>query len=113
MKDIVELRASDVSWSPQVFVIELYCQFWCRDFGGGLPRIVFTVILFPLDEILESSPVPMTVEYLLYFPLRFSVNDYGQWVVLRSPSYDWVFWGQSKLHYVEHWMELLHPVWQF
>jgi len=113
MKDIVELRVSDVSQSPQVFAIELCCQFWCGDFGGGLPRIVFVAIPFPLNEILESSPVPTTVEYLLYFPLCFSVNDYGRWVVFRSPSCDQVFWGQSKLHYVEYWMELLYPVWQF
>ena len=66
-----------------------------------------------LDEILESSPVPMTVEYLLYFPLHFSVDDYGRWVVFRSLSCDRVFQGRSKLHYVEHWIELLHPVWQF
>ena len=78
MKDIVELHASDVSWSPQVFVMELRCEFWCGDFRGRLPRIVFVAIPFPLDEILESSPVPMTVEYLLYFPLCFSVDDYGQ-----------------------------------
>jgi len=113
MKDIVELCTSDVSRSPWVFVIELCCQFWCRDFRGRLPRIVFVTIPFPLDKILESSPVPMTVEYLLYFLLCFSVDDYGQWVVFCSLSCDQVFWGWSKLHYIEHWMELLHPVWQF
>ena len=113
MKDIVELRTLDVSRSPQVFAMELCCQFWCRDFRGRLPRIVFAAIPFPLDEILESSLVPTTVEYLLYFPLCFSINDYGQWVVFCSPSCDWVFWGRSKLHYVKHWMELLYPVWQF
>ena len=113
MKDIVELHTSDVSRSPRVFAIELHCQFWCEDFGGRLPRIVFVAIPFPLDEILESSLVPMTVEYLLYFLLHFSVDDYGWWVVFRSPSCDRVFQGQSKPHYVEHWMELLHPVWQF
>ena len=58
--------------------MELCCQFWCRDFGDGLPRIVFVAIPFPLDEILESSPVPMTVKYLLYFLLYFSIDDYGQ-----------------------------------
>jgi len=93
--------------------MELRCEFWCRDFRGGLPGIVFVVIPFSLDEILESSPVPMTVGYLLYFPLHFSVDDYGWWVVFRSPSCDRVFWGRSKLHYVEHWMKLLYPVWQF
>jgi len=77
MKDIVKLCALDVSQSPQVFVMELHYQFWCGDFRGGFLRIVFVAILFPLDEVLESSPVPITVEYLLYFPLCFSVDDYG------------------------------------
>jgi len=81
MKDVVKLCVLDVSQSPRVFVIELRCQFWCGDFGGRFPRIVFVAILFPLDEILESSPVLTTVGYLLYFPLCFSVDDYGQWVV--------------------------------
>ena len=81
IKNVVELCVPDVSQSPRVFAMELHCQFWSRDFGGGLPGIVFTAISFPLDKVLEFSPVPMTVEYLFYFLLRFSVDDYGQWVV--------------------------------
>ena len=90
MKNVVELCVLDVSRSPRVFAMELHCQFWSRDFGGRLPGIVFMAISFPLDEVLEFSPVPMTVEYLLYFPLCFSVNDYGWWVVCRFPSCNWV-----------------------
>jgi len=112
MKNVVELHASDVSRSSGVFAMELHCEFWCRDFGSGLPGIVFAAVSLPLNEVLESFPVPMTVEYFLYFPLRFSVNDYGQWVVLHRASCNRVVRGRSKLHYVEHWMELLHPVWQ-
>ena len=112
MKNVVELYMSDVSQSPRVFAIELHYQFWSRDFGGGLPGIVFAAISFPLDEVLESSLVPMTVEDLFYFPLHFSVDDYGRWVVLCFPACNRVFWGWSKLHHVEHWMELLHLVWQ-
>ena len=78
MKDVVELRVSDVSRSSGVFAMELHCEFQCEDFGGRFPEIVFTAIFFPFNEILESSPVPMTVEYLLYFPLYFSVDDYGR-----------------------------------
>ena len=78
MKNVVELYASDVSRSPRVFAMELHCEFRSRDFRGGLPGIVFTAISLPLDEVLESSPVPMTVEYLFYFPLQFSVDDYGR-----------------------------------
>jgi len=68
--------------------MELRCEFWYGDFGSRLPRVVFVAVSLPLDEILESSPVPATVEYLLYFPLRFSINDYGQWVVFHFPSCD-------------------------
>ena len=112
MKNVVKLCASDVSRSPRVFAMELCCEFRSGDFGGGLPGIVFTVIFLPLDEVLESSPVPMTVEYLFYFPLRFSVDDYGQRVVLCFLACDRVVRSWSELYYVEHWMELLHLVWQ-
>ena len=77
MKNVVELCMSDMSQSSRVFVIELCYEFWCKDFRSGLPGIVFAAISFSLNEVLESSPVPMTVEYFLYFPLCFSVDDYG------------------------------------
>jgi len=112
MKNVVKLCASDMSQSPKVFVMELCYEFWSRDFGGRLPGIVFTAIFLPLDEVLESSPVPTTVKYFLYLPFRFSVDNYGRWVVLRRASCNRVVWGWSKLHYVKHWIELLHPVWQ-
>ena len=111
MKNVVELHALDVSQSSGVFAMELCCEFWCKDFGSGLPGVVFAAISFPLDEVLESSPVPTTVEYFLHLPLRFSVDDYGQWVVLCFASRNRIIRSQSELHYVEHWMELLHPVW--
>jgi len=112
MKNVVELCASDVSRSSGVFAIELRCEFWCGNFGSRLPGIVFVAISLLLNEVLESFPVPTTVEYFLYFLLRFSINDYGRWVVLRLASCNWVVRGRSKLHYVEYWIELLHPVWQ-
>ena len=112
MKNVVELCVSDVSRSPRVFAVELRCEFRSGDFGGGLPGIVFMAISFPLDEVLESSPVPTTVKYLFYFPLWFSVDDYGRRVVLCFPACDWVIRSRSELYYVEHWMELLYPVWQ-
>jgi len=112
MKNVVELHVLDVSQSPRIFAMELHCQFWSGDFGGRLPGIVFAAISFPLDEVLESSLMPTTVEYLFYFPLRFSIDDYGRWVVLCLPACNRVVWGWSKLHHVEHWMELLYPVWQ-
>jgi len=81
MKDVVEFCMPDVSRSSWVFVMEFCYQFWCGNFRGGFPRVVFITIPFPLDEILESSLVPMTIEYLFYLPLHFFVNDYGQWAV--------------------------------
>ena len=77
MKDVVELCTSDVSRSSGVFAMELCCEFWYGDFGGRLPGIVFTAISFPLNEILESSLVPTAVKYLFYFPLCFSIDNYG------------------------------------
>jgi len=97
----------------RVFAVEFHCQFQSEDFGGRLPGIVFAAVSFPLNKILESSPVPTTVEYLFHFLLRFSVDDYGWWVVCCFLSWNQVIWSQSKLHYIEHWVELLHPVWQF
>jgi len=90
MKNIVKLRVLDVSRSSGVFAMELCYECWCGNFGGRLPGIMFTAVSLPFNEVLESSPVPMTVEYLLYFPLRFSVNDYGWWVVFRFSFWNWV-----------------------
>jgi len=102
MKNVVELRMSDVSRSSGVFAMELCCEFWCRNFRSGLPGIVFAAVSLPLNKVLESSPMPTTVEYFLYFPLRFSINDYGQWMVLHFASCNQVVWSQSELYYVEH-----------
>jgi len=102
MKNVVELCTSDVSQSSGVFAMELRCEFWCGNFGSGLPGIVFVAISLPLNEVLESSPVPTTVEYFLYFPLCFSINDYGWWVVLCFASCNRVIQSRSELYYIEH-----------
>ena len=112
MKNVVKLHVSDVSRSSRVFAMELCCEFWCRNFGSRLLGIVFVAISLPLNEVLESSPMPITVEYFPYFPLRFSIDDYGRWVVLCFAFCNRVVQSWSKLYYVKHWMELLHPVWQ-
>ena len=69
MKNVIELHVSDVSQSSGVFVMELRYEFWCGDFGSKLPGIVFTAVSLLLNEVLESSPMPMTVEYFLYSSL--------------------------------------------
>ena len=74
---------------------------------------MFAAVSFPLDEILEPFPVPTTVDYLFYFSLWFSIDDYGRWVVRQFPPWNWVVRSQSELYYIEHWVELLHRVWQF
>jgi len=102
MKNVVKLHVSDMSWSSRVFAMELCCEFWYGDFGSKLPGIVFTAISLSLNEVLESSLVPMTIEYFLYFLLHFSIDDYGRWVVLRRASCNRIIRGWSKLHYVEH-----------
>ena len=102
VKDVVEFCASDMSQSSGVFATELHCEFWCEDFGSGLPEVVFMAVSFPLDEVLESSLMPTTVEYFLHLPLHFSVDDYGRWVVLHFAFCNRVVWSQSELHYVEH-----------
>ena len=76
IKNVVELCVLDVSRSSGVFVMELCCEFWCKDFESGLPGVVFMVVSFPLDEVLELSLVPTTVEYFLHLPLRFSVRGH-------------------------------------
>jgi len=102
MKNVVELRRSDVSQSSGVFAMKLHCEFWCRDFRSGLPGIVFMAISLPLNEVLESSPVSTTIKYFLYFLLHFSVDDYGWWVVLYHASCNRVVWGWSKFYYIEY-----------
>jgi len=93
MKNVVKLHTPDMSQSSGVFVMELRCEFWYGNFGNRLPGIVFTAVSLSLNEVLESSPVLTTVEYFLYFPLCFSVDDYGQWVVLHLTSCNWIVWG--------------------
>jgi len=111
MKNVVELRTSDISQSSRVFAMELRCEFRSGDFRGRLPEVVFVAISFSLDEVLESPPVPTTVEYLFYFLFYFSIDDYVRWVVLCFPACNRVVWSQSELYYVKHQMELFHPVW--
>jgi len=110
MKNIIKLRASDVFRSSGVFAMELCYESWCENFGGGLPGIMFVAISLLFNEVLESSLVPMTVEYLLYFLLCFSVDDYGQWMVFCFSFWNRVVWSRSELYYIKHWIELLYPV---
>jgi len=78
IKDVVKLYIPDISQSSRMFAVELCYQFWSGDFESRLLEIVFVAISFLLDKVLESSPVLVTVKYLFYFPLCFSINDNRQ-----------------------------------
>ena len=64
VKNIVELRTSDVSWSSRVFAMELCCEFWCKDFRSRLPGVVFAAVSFPLDEFHYKGAEPLMREFL-------------------------------------------------
>ena len=82
----VKVCPADVSWGGWVLPIVLYDKVRCFDIGGCLPRVVFSAKTLPLDQKLEPSPVPATIQYLFYFPLFFSINDNGwRWGLWFSP----------------------------
>jgi len=50
-------------------------EVWCLDIGGHLPRVVLFAETFSLNQELEPPPVPAAIQYLLYLPFRFSIDD--------------------------------------
>jgi len=66
-----------MSWGSWVLSIVLHNKVQCLDIGGHLPRVMFFAKTLPLNQELESSLVPVTIQYLFYFPLWFSVDDNG------------------------------------
>jgi len=57
--------------------IVLCDEVWYLDIGGYLPRVVLSAKTLPLNQELESPPVPATIQYLFHFPLWFSIDDNG------------------------------------
>ena len=47
-----------------VVVLELHCEFWCKDFRSRLPGVVFAAVSFPLDEFHYKGAEPLMREFL-------------------------------------------------
>jgi len=71
----VEVCLADVSWDSWVFSVIFHDEVWRLDIGGHLPRVVLSAETLPLNQELEPPPVPATIQYLLYLPFQFSVDD--------------------------------------
>jgi len=89
-----------------VFSVIFRDEVWCLDIGGHLPRVVLSAETFPLNQELEPPPVLAAIQYLLYLPFRFSVDDNrwrrGSWL----PSWYWIVWSGGQLDHVEHQVQL-------
>jgi len=57
----VEVCPADVSWSDWVLSIVLCDEVWHLDIGDHLQRVVFSAKTLPLNQELESFPVPATI----------------------------------------------------
>jgi len=64
-----------VFWGGWVFSVIFRDEVWCLDIGGHLLRVVLSAETLPLNQELEPSPVPAAIQYLLYLPFQFSVDD--------------------------------------
>jgi len=95
-----------------VFLVIFRDEVWRLDIGGHLPRVVLSAETFPLNQELEPPPVPAAIQYLLYLPFRFSVNDNrwgrGAWFL----SWYRIVWSGRQLDHVEHRVQLSQSVGQ-
>ena len=71
----VEVCPADVSWGGWVFLVVFRDEVWCLDIGGHLLKVVLSTETFPLNQELEPPLVPATIQYLLYLPFWFSIDD--------------------------------------
>jgi len=108
----VEVCLADVSWGGWVFLVIFRDEVWCLDIGGHLPRVVLSAETFPLNQELEPPLVPAAIQYLLYLPFRFSVDDnrwqQGSWL----PSWYRIIRSGGQLDHVEHRVQLSQSVGQ-
>jgi len=65
----IEVCLVNMSWSSWVLSIVLCDKVQYLDVGGHLLRVVFSAKTLPLNQELEPSPVPATIQYLFHFPL--------------------------------------------
>jgi len=93
-----------VSWGGWVFSVIFRDEVWCLDIEGYLPRVVLFAETFLLNQELEPPPVPAAIQYLLYLPFRFSIDDnrwqWGSWL----PSWYRIIRDGGQLDHVEHWV---------
>jgi len=64
-----------VSWDGWVLSVIFHDEVWHLDIVGHLLKVVFSAEALPLNQELEPSPVPATIQYLFYLLLWFSVNN--------------------------------------
>ena len=89
-----------------MFLVVFYDEVWRLDIGGHLLRVVLSVKTFPLNQELEPPPVPATIQYLLYLPFRFSIDNNRWQRGSRLSFWYWIVWGGGQLDHVEHWVQL-------
>ena len=58
-----------------MFLVIFCNEVWCLDIGGHLSRVVLSAETLLLNQELEPPPVPATIQYLLYLPFQFSIDD--------------------------------------
>jgi len=93
-----------------VFLVIFRDKVWRLDIGGHLSRVVLSAETFPLNQELEPPLVPVTIQYLLYLPFRFSVDNNrwrrGSWL----PSWYRIVRSSRQLDHVEHWVQLSQSI---
>jgi len=95
-----------VSWDGWVFSVIFRDEVWRLDIGGHLPRVVLSAETLPLNQELEPPPVPAAIQYLLYLPFRFSVDDNRWWWGPWLPFWYRIVRGGRQLDHVEHQVQL-------
>ena len=108
----VEVCPADVSWDGWVFSVIFHDEVWCLDIGGHLPRVVLSAETFPLDQELEPPPVPAAIQYFLYFPFQFSVDDNRWWQGSWLSSWYQIVQSSGQLDHIEHQVQLSQSVGQ-
>jgi len=93
-----------------VFSVIFCDEVWRFDIGGHLPRIVLSAETLPLNQELEPPPVPVTIQYLLYLPLWFSVDDDRWWRGLWLPPWYRIVQSGGQLDYIEYQVQLSQSV---
>jgi len=87
-----------------VFSVIFRDEVWYLDIEGHLPRVVLSAETFLLNQELEPPPVPATIQYLLYLPFWFSVDDNRWRQSSWLPSWYRIVQSGGQLDHVEYWV---------